>query len=184
MSMRRTTSASVIQRLTAPSPRLRSCSLMDFLRNAGKRPFVLGRTRLRRDAASAARAENTIAINDLSKPWRARSAPVLPGLLGPRGPIVPRARQRTGRQVDGRARAWSRPASADRSSRAPARASGIRRSGTWRSRGKPARAHCAPTTVAPCRRISTAECGPSARASERPSSGLATSRLLSPNSSR
>src|SRR5262252_2518532 len=39
----------------------------------------------------------------------------------------------------------------------------------------------APTTVAPCRRISTAQWGPSARASERPSSGLTTSRLVSPN---
>src|SRR5262249_13193571 len=42
----------------------------------------------------------------------------------------------------------------------------------------------APTTVAPCRRISTAQCGPRARASERPSSCLTTSRLVSPNSSR
>jgi len=41
-----------------------------------------------------------------------------------------------------------------------------------------------PATVAPCRRISTIQCGPSARASDRPSSGLTTSRLVSPNSSR
>src|ERR1700761_7206707 len=34
------------------------------------------------------------------------------------------------------------------------------------------------------RRISTIQCGPSARASERPSSGLATIILVSPNSSR
>src|SRR4029077_20503504 len=32
-------------------------------------------------------------------PWRARS---MPGFLRPRGPIVPGARQRTGRQIDGR----------------------------------------------------------------------------------
>src|SRR5215469_17065906 len=42
----------------------------------------------------------------------------------------------------------------------------------------------APTTVAPWRRISTAQWGPRARASERPSSGLTTSRLVSPKSSR
>src|ERR1039458_660264 len=41
-----------------------------------------------------------------------------------------------------------------------------------------------PATVAPCRRISTIQWDPSARASEAPSSGLATIRLVSPNSSR
>ena len=39
-------------------------------------------------------------------------------------------------------------------------------------------------TVAPWRRISTSQYGPSALASERPSSGLSTRRLVSPNSSR
>ena len=41
-----------------------------------------------------------------------------------------------------------------------------------------------PATVAPCRRISTVQYGPSARASEAPSSGLATNRLVLPNSVR
>ena len=38
--------------------------------------------------------------------------------------------------------------------------------------------------MTPWRRISTIQFGPSAFASERPSSGLTTSRLVSPNSSR
>ena len=41
-----------------------------------------------------------------------------------------------------------------------------------------------PETVAPCRRISTIQYGPSARAKEAPSSGFATIILVSPNSSR
>src|SRR2546430_59110 len=41
-----------------------------------------------------------------------------------------------------------------------------------------------PTTVAPWRRISTTECLPSARASEAPSAGFTTRRLVSPKSSR
>src|SRR5712691_1598272 len=115
MSTRRTTSASVIQRLTARSPpalssRLRSCSFHGLSSRRGQ------------ESSSVAHyGKNTIAIKEIGKPCRGRSTlrtwrlwrrawlwiwlwiwpSTCPSPFGPRGPIVPGARQRTGRQVDG-----------------------------------------------------------------------------------
>src|SRR3979490_3371097 len=100
MSMRRTTSASVIQRLTAPPPGLLSCPLHGPSSRHRQETVSLEPNGSRAGSRPSLSASRYFYINQGG--WQTIPGSSPRGTLRPRGPIIPRARQRTGRQVDGR----------------------------------------------------------------------------------